>query len=179
MNQKTYPTRHQVLAHLGSGTRASDTLPRTTSVSRGQMFIYVIRSRRSFLFVKFIVSIDSVCELRQICTDCTDGALLFAYMLVHIFYTWPILVVFMSKWMVIIVITFQNKFRIRTRFQSPTQYFKRYNRSDPQPEVLVVAIHIIKTIKYSEVENLWRKHYENTPIQIYRKFHLKKLKIFR
>ena len=32
-----------------------------------------------------------------------------------------------------------------------------------------------KTYKWSQKGN----HYENTPIQIYRKFHLQKLKIFR
>ena len=29
------------------------------------------------------------------------------------------------------------------------------------------------------IHKVWSMHYENTPIQIYRKFHLQKLKIFR
>ena len=51
-------------------------------------------------------------------------------------------------------------------------------------EVLQIDINMLKDIakmrpKVVPITNDFSAHYENTPIQIYRKFHLKKMKIFR
>ena len=44
-----------------------------------------------------------------------------------------------------------------------------------QVSILTISI----TIQYHPKITIYRCHYENRPIQIYRKFHLEKLKIFR
>ena len=41
------------------------------------------------------------------------------------------------------------------------------------------ALGLFENISTSFVTEIAANHYENTPIQIYRKFHLQKLKIFR
>ena len=42
----------------------------------------------------------------------------------------------------------------------------------------IMSCHVIHLL-YGASWGLYSVHYENTPIQIYRKFHLQKLKIFR
>ena len=45
--------------------------------------------------------------------------------------------------------------------------------------IFVDFIDIKTAAKHSLTQHKALRHYENTPIQIYRKFHLEKMKIFR
>ena len=46
-------------------------------------------------------------------------------------------------------------------------------------EVLQIQIKLLLKDKFDQGPSFLRLHYENMPIQIYRKFHLQILKIFR
>ena len=53
----------------------------------------------------------------------------------------------------------------------------RWGGSYEYPQYMILAE--IKQIMYTPATPVLMYHYENTPIQIYRKFHLQKLKNFR
>ena len=71
-----------------------------------------------------------------------------------------------------------SKFRLNAFWekQSLNLTLKANNIAD---DILIFPQKIGFDIPHTNCQFAWNIHYENTPIQMYRKFHLQKLKIFR